>query len=104
MKAKNQKPGAKKGVPKPLAREVDPAFPARLRQVMGVLTDAQLARDVGASRAVIGQYLNGRKKRPEALLIFAIADRLGVSPRWLLTGKPDKPVRNSTAQGVLEKV
>ena len=86
----NNKPGSAKGVPKPVERCVDARFPDRLRKAMGDLNGAQLARRIGATKQVIGQYLSGQKKNPAALLIFLIADELKVSPRWLLTGVEER--------------
>jgi transcriptional regulator with XRE-family HTH domain len=82
---------------------VDQGFPLRLRQAMGEMSDADLARRAGMTRAVIGQYLKGEKKNPHALIIFAIADALGVSPRWLLLGqeepaKQDRPTKKRKAK------
>jgi transcriptional regulator with XRE-family HTH domain len=93
MGAVRGKPGAKKNVTKPVQWSVDPAFPERLKKAMKGMTAAELARRTGATRAVIGQYLKlGEKKNPHPLIVFAIADALEVSPRWLLTGSEDRVV------------
>lgn len=81
--------GSPKGQTKPRKRALDPDFPKRLNSVFALhpgLTVPDLAREIGCTRAVLWNYLNGNNKTVEALLLFTLADRLKVSARWLLTG------------------
>lgn len=92
MPVPRRKPGSAKGVPKPQTRVVDPGFPGRLRAAMELRPGVgvpQLALEARCTGAVLWNYLNGKNRAPEALLLFAIADALRVSPRWLLTGNGD---------------
>ena len=50
------------------------------------LTVPDLARATGCTRAVVHNYLAGKNKTVEAHLLFALADQLDISARWLLTG------------------
>lgn len=52
------------------------------------LSNANLARLAECERATIGNYVRGKNKLIEPFLLFAIADALEVSPRWLLMGPP----------------
>jgi transcriptional regulator with XRE-family HTH domain len=92
---KRRTPGSRKGDAKPVKRKLDPAFHSRLKAAMrgagyshngnGELDVPRLAKEVGCTRAVIHKYLKpGESKTIEALLLFAIADKLGVAARWLL--------------------
>lgn len=90
MVEKKRRPGSRKGEPKPSKRTLDPGFPARLNGAFAQrpgLTVPQLAAEVGCTRAVLHNYLKGKNKTIEALLLFEVADKLGVSTRWLLTGQ-----------------
>lgn len=92
MKPANRKPGSAKGVPKPSKRGVDDGFPGRLKAALGQrpgLNVPQLADEIGCSGQVLWNYLSGKNKSPEALLILALADALKVSARWILTGRGD---------------
>ncbi len=89
MRAKKRLPGSPKGQPKPAKRTVDADFPKRLEAAFAQrpgLSVPQLAREIGCTRAVLHNYLNGKNKTVEALLLFALADALGVAARWLLLG------------------
>lgn len=84
----NKKPGPKKGTKREVARPLDAEFPARLKLAMAEhkppLTHAGLARLVGCSRMVIGNYVSGNQKTADPLLLLAIADALKVRLSWLL--------------------
>lgn len=87
MVDRRRKPGSPKGQPKPSKRQLDRDFPKRFAAAFALrpgLTVPQLAAKVGCTRAVLHKYLNGKSKTIEALLLFAIADELGVSAAWLL--------------------
>jgi phage repressor protein C with HTH and peptisase S24 domain len=56
----------------------------RLREAMGEVTQAELARRVGVTKSSISSYLGG--SAPSFLVGAALADALGVEPRWLATG------------------
>lgn len=89
MKPKRKSPGSKKGVPKPLKRSLDPAFGRRLHAAM-ILKGyevPELAKLVKCTRAALGKYLSGASRGVEALLLFEIAEKLEVSPSWLLKGE-----------------
>lgn len=82
--------------PKTLKRQLDPGFSQRLKTQLQAKgwTNSELARRAKCTRAAIGVYLNGQPKLIEAFLLFAIADALGVEPRWLLFGpSPQAPFR-----------
>lgn len=51
------------------------------------VTQADLARRVGVSRATVGDWLHGRASSLRADTLFAVADALNVEARWLATGK-----------------
>ena len=61
----------------------------RLRQLLAEdpRSDAAIARAIGVSRATIGDWKKGRTKDFKLENLFAIADELNVSARWLATGK-----------------
>mgnify|MGYP003351236855 FL=1 len=69
-------------------------FPERLRAAMRYSSDQrnkpwtqqQLARKAGTQQGTIGGWMSGRSL-PSSKLLFEIADALGVSARWLATGK-----------------
>lgn len=90
MPKKKGRPGSPIGQPKPPKRKLDPQFAKRMRETMKSfeppLSPAALARKAGCSRMTIGNYLRG-KMNVDALTLFAVADALDVSPRWLLTGQ-----------------
>ncbi|PKL28916.1 MAG: hypothetical protein CVV46_03695 [Spirochaetae bacterium HGW-Spirochaetae-2] len=75
----------------------------RVRQKLDQMAVSQneLARAIGASSAQVSAWVtNNRIPRADATL--KIADYLGVSVRWLLTGEPEKP--GLTPQQSLEGV
>lgn len=81
------KPGSPKGQSKPLKRQLDARFQARLRTAMKAaqhISVPDLARKVGCTRAALHNYLKEEKSSIEAFLLFKLADALGVSARWLL--------------------
>lgn len=57
-----------------------------LREAAG-LNQPQLAAKVGVTKALIGQIENGKVKEVRMVLIFKLAAALGVSARFLATGK-----------------
>lgn len=64
------------------------AFRDRLQQAMGAagLNRSQLAREVGVDRSTVSQLLAGDGKRlPNAHVVGACAEALGVSTDWLLS-------------------
>lgn len=92
IKPKRGTPGTKPGVTKPLARPMDSdAFADRLKKAMRgsekFSTVPELAGEVVCTRAVLSKYLNRNAKSVDPILLFKIADVLGVSPRWLLLGE-----------------
>jgi transcriptional regulator with XRE-family HTH domain len=87
MAQKRGTPGSKKGQPKPMKRQLDSEFKTRFAVAVGNRAIPELAKKVGCSRAALGNYLNGRSKTIEALLLFQLAKELDVSARWLLTGQ-----------------
>ena len=86
------KPGAKKGVPKPLKRRLDPGFPSRFRAALEMqkITEAELARRVGCSRQAIYRYLSGEAAYMDPHLLLDICEELGISPRLLIPRVPLK--------------
>lgn len=84
------RPGAKKGVPKPLERTLDDGFPARLQKAIEAAEPqrgiTELANATGCSRQTIHNYLSGDSKLIEAFVLFDLAKALAVSPEWLLLG------------------
>lgn len=94
-KTSANKPGPKKGTPKPFRRPLDDGFPRWLFDAMkrrgfvrpnGKTMNADLAREADCERATIGQYLNEdkRKKSIDAALLLDLCDALWVTPYWLL--------------------
>lgn len=87
------KPGSKKGVLKPVRRKLDgDAFAERLKAAMALypgLTNAELARRIGATKQVVGKGLSGSSTNMDALLGLKLRDTLQVSLRWLLIGEGD---------------
>lgn len=59
------------------------------------LTNAELARLMNVSEAAIWNLLKGRAHTVSGANVFPMADALGVSARWLLTGAP--PAQNDHA-------
>lgn len=61
----------------------------RLRRVMEMrkIDPPKLAKMAGVSRAVPHQWLSGQTKTMNQNHVFAVADALGVNPRWLIIGK-----------------
>jgi transcriptional regulator with XRE-family HTH domain len=64
-------------------------------------SQADLARAIGVSRATVNDWKNGRTKNLRMENLFALADALGISARWLAIGKGPKrdpmsiaPIRN----------
>jgi transcriptional regulator with XRE-family HTH domain len=92
MAEKRRRPGSPKGQPKPAKRLLDQGFPERFAKALGTLSVPDLASKVHCSRAVLHKYLNGKSKTIEALLLFSIADELGVEARQLATGKEGLPL------------
>lgn len=89
MPQKRGVPGSKKGQAKPPKRPLDPHFKDRLLKALGGDTArvSAVAKTVGCTPATLYAYLRGGKTNVEALLLFALADALDVSARWLATGK-----------------
>lgn len=55
------------------------------------ITKADLAKKANLTHAAIGFLVNGSTKDIAGANLFPIADTLGVSARWLITGKPARP-------------
>jgi transcriptional regulator with XRE-family HTH domain len=51
------------------------------------LTQADLARRCGVSRATVNDWLKGRAVSIKPPHLFAVADALGIEARWLATGQ-----------------
>jgi transcriptional regulator with XRE-family HTH domain len=85
---RRKKPGSPKGQAKPKKRRLDAGFPKRLQAAMDKKgwNDTELAKQAGCTKAVIGQYLSGKKTNVDALLLFDIAEKLDVSARHLAKG------------------
>ena len=67
-------------------------------------TNAAFARHCNCERMTIGNWLAG-KPQVEALLLFQVADKCGVSPRWLLLGQGEmvKRARQRPLPELMEK-
>jgi len=50
-------------------------------------TQTEVARHAKIGRGAISAIVRGRTKHPQPEHLFAIADALGVEPRWLATGR-----------------
>jgi transcriptional regulator with XRE-family HTH domain len=89
--ATHNKPGPKKGVPRPLKRQIDGGFPDRFIAACAMRPDldddVKIAKTLGCTKQVVGQWKFGGRKAIDALLVLKIMDVFGVSGRWLLTGK-----------------
>ena len=69
-------------------------FSERLADAMqeAGITAAALSAATGASQSAVSQWLSSKIKSLSGDHLFAVADTLGVEPRWLLTGRgPRKP-------------
>ena len=53
------------------------------------LTQEALAKAAGVSKNAISKIEKGRTKRPNPETLYAIADKLGVSDRWIINGGAD---------------
>ena len=62
---------------------------AELRHMRG-LSQAALAKALGLSTSTIAMYEQGRRE-PSVSVIIALADALGVTIDYLLTGQPPQP-------------
>jgi len=65
----------------------------RVREVRERLkmSQAELGRAVGVTRNAINQIESGATKNPRPQTIYAIADALGVSDRWIVFGGEPMP-------------
>ncbi len=104
MTPKRRRPGSPKGQPKPAKRQLDDQFALRFKAALAHMPGMDvpaLAAAVGCTRAVLHKYLGGTSKTIEALLLFEIADKLDVSPDWLLRnrGQMGRPASLSPDQG-----
>jgi phage repressor protein C with HTH and peptisase S24 domain len=59
------------------------------REAQGV-TQEELGRVAGVSKAAIGAIETGATKSPRPETLFPIASKLSVSPEWLITGRGSK--------------
>ena len=66
------------------AQVVNDEFAARLVEAMGSIKAPELATKIGVDKSAIYSNLEG--SIPSADRAFAMADTLGVSPRWFATG------------------
>lgn len=66
---------------------------SRLNRVMQTMgwNQAQLADEIGVSRQTVSRWMADGKRGMEARHGFALADKTGFDPRWILTGdgRPD---------------
>lgn len=63
-------------------------FGARLAEALGSTPVAEAARTLGLSRTTLDGYLKGHM--PAADRALSLADALGVSPRWLISGQGER--------------
>lgn len=85
-----RKSGPPKGVPRPRKRALDKDFKDRFAAAMANQPQwdpVRLAEQVGCTRQVLYNYLNGKNSSIDALLLNEIARKLEVSAGWLLTGQ-----------------
>ena len=66
--------------------EIRERIGARLRQLRGERTQADLAKELGVSASYISAVEVGASK-PSLELLMALSERYGVSIDWLLTGR-----------------
>jgi len=62
------------------------------------LTQADLARRVGVTRATVNDWLKGRAVSIKPPHLFALADALGIEPRWLATGQGPRECTRMSAE------
>lgn len=60
------------------------------------ITKAELARRANLTPAAITFLLNGDSRDVQGANVFPIADALGVSARWLVTGKHPREIDGAT--------
>jgi transcriptional regulator with XRE-family HTH domain len=80
-------------------------FSERLADAMreAGITAVALSAATGMSQSAISQWLSSKIKQLSAGHLFAVADVLGVEPRWLLTGQgPRKPRLPPDLSGLTE--
>lgn len=68
---------------------------AQLRQSKG-LSQAKLAKALGLSTSAIAMYEQGRRE-PSVSILVALADTLGVTLDYLITGQPASGQKNHTS-------
>mgnify|MGYP003915625013 CR=1 FL=1 len=68
------------------------------RSEAGITEPAELARRVGVKPAAAYQWESGATKSLKDVTLVELADTLGVSPRWLATGRPPKNQSQSVAR------
>ena len=91
-----QKKGGKRGSPfgqsKPFGRRLDINFPKRFKEAMalggfeapdGKFRIQALADEIGCTKQTLYNWLKG-PATVDAMLLYDVADRCGVSGRWLL--------------------
>jgi len=59
------------------------------------LTPPQLAKTVGVSRAVVGQWERGRSKNIKNKHMIRLCDALQINERWLVTGEGPRDAPHS---------
>lgn len=59
----------------------------RLKRLEKQWSQAHLASLVGISQSTLCELELGESKMPSATVLHSLADKLGVSPTWILTGK-----------------
>ncbi|MEX5363460.1 S24 family peptidase [Pseudomonas guariconensis] len=83
----------------------------RLRQVMAgppKITQASLARACGITAPSVNDWLSGKTKTIEGQNLLLAAEHLGVSPKWLATGRgamkksPSGEVESSNVEAALQ--
>lgn len=65
------------------------------REAQG-LSQPALAAEAGISKQAISAIERGEAKKPEAATLDPICRRLGITTRWLLTGRPPKRAEGDT--------
>lgn len=68
------------------------------KRLAAKMTQAALARLVGVERAAVSQWETGQSKTLKGENLLKVAEALGVSPRWLSSGK-DSPFSRHTSAG-----
>jgi transcriptional regulator with XRE-family HTH domain len=71
-------------------------FKDRIREIMGDMTQAELARRMGVAQQTAQKYLSG-ERTPKIDKVSLLADMFGVNPLWL-AGYDEPKYKDSTKQ------